>query len=72
MTPIVTAAMPKPVHPGNLAFPSILAHIMTQKYVESMPLYRQEQQITRFGVLLSRQAMANWMMAGADHWLVRL
>jgi transposase len=71
-TPIVTAAMPKPVHPGSLASPSIVAHIMSQKYVESMPLYRQEQQFARFGVLLSRQTMANWMIAGADHWLVRL
>lgn len=71
-TPIVTAPMPKPVQPGSLASPSILAHIMSQKYVESMPLYRQEQQFARFGVLLSRQTMANWMMAAADQWLVRL
>jgi len=71
-TPIVTASMPKPVHPGSLASPSILAHIMVQKYLESMPLYRQEQQFARFGVLLSRQTMANWMMAGAEHWLVHL
>ncbi|WP_209440931.1 IS66 family transposase zinc-finger binding domain-containing protein, partial [Paenibacillus maysiensis] len=31
-TPIVTAPMPKPVYPGSLASPSILAHVMSQKY----------------------------------------
>lgn len=41
-TPIVTAPMPKSVYPGSLASPSILAHVMNQKYVESQPLYRQE------------------------------
>lgn len=68
-TPIVTAPMPKPVQAGSLASPSILAHVMCQKYVESMPLYRQEQAFTRLGYTLSRQTMANWMMMGAEKWL---
>ncbi|NRF96336.1 IS66 family transposase, partial [Paenibacillus frigoriresistens] len=58
-----------PVYPGSLASSSIMAYIMSQKYVESMPLYRQEQQFARFGVLLSRQTLANWMIYGADKWL---
>ena len=41
-TPIITAPMPSPVFPGSLASPSAMAYIMSQKYVESMPLYRQE------------------------------
>lgn len=40
-TPIVTAPMPKPVYPGSLASPSAIAYVMSQKYVDSMPLYRQ-------------------------------
>jgi transposase len=71
-TPIVTATMPQPVYPGSLASSSIMAYIMSQKYVESMPLYRQEQQFARFGVLLSRQTLANWMIHGADKWLSML
>ncbi|WP_164821843.1 IS66 family transposase, partial [Paenibacillus koleovorans] len=67
-TPIVTATMPRPVQPGSLASPSSVAHIMSQKYVEGMPLYRQEQQWARFGVELSRQTMANWVLHGAQ-WL---
>lgn len=44
-TPIVTATMPTPVYPGSLASPSAMAYTMSQKYVESMPLYRQEKQL---------------------------
>lgn len=71
-TPIVTAPMPKSVYPGSLASSSILAHVMNQKYVESQPLYRQEQQFARMGLTLSRQTLANWMIYGADQWLTPL
>jgi len=68
-TPIETAPMPKPVISGSLASPSIMAHIMNQKYVDGLPLYRQEKQFNRMGLALSRQTMANWMIQGADQWL---
>ena len=42
---------------------------MTQKYLEGMPLYRQEKQFSRMGLVLSRQTIANWMIQGADRWL---
>jgi len=68
-TPIVTAPMPKPVYPGSLASPSSMAYVMTQKYVDSQPLYRQEQQFARQGLSISRQTLANWMIYGANQWL---
>ena len=68
-TPVITAAMPNPAAPGSLASPSILAHIMTEKYVDAMPLHRQEQQFARLGVPLSRQTLANWTISAADRWL---
>lgn len=71
-TPIVTAPMPKPVYPNSLASPSILAHVMSQKYVDSQPLYRQEQQFARLGLTLSRQTLANWMIYSAEQWLQSL
>ncbi len=71
-TPIQTASKPKPVISGSLASPSVLAHIMTQKYVEGLPLYRQEKQFQRMGVPLSRQTFANWMIMGAERWLSAL
>lgn len=68
-TPVVKALMPKPVFKGSLASPSAMAYIMSQKYVESMPLYRQEQHLARLGIELSRQTMANWILHGANNWL---
>jgi len=68
-TPIKTAPMPQPVISGSLASPSIVAQVMTQKYVEGLPLYRQEKQFNRMGLSLSRQTMANWMIQGANLWL---
>ncbi|WP_425436722.1 IS66 family transposase [Paenibacillus donghaensis] len=64
-----TAPMPRPVYPGSLASPSLLAHILYQKYVNDLPLYRQEQDFIRMGFILSRQTMANWMMYAAEKWL---
>jgi transposase len=71
-TPVVTAPMPTPVYPGSLASPSSMAYIMSQKYVEGLPLYRQEKQLERLGLTLSRQTMANWMIYGADQWLCHM
>ncbi len=68
-TPIITAPAPKAVFPKSLASPSAMASIMCQKYLDAQPLYRQEQQLKRLGVALSRQTMANWMIYGASHWL---
>lgn len=68
-TPIKTATMPASVFPGSLSSPSAMAYTMTQKYVESMPLYRQEKHLERFGVSISRQTLANWIIYGATTWL---
>ncbi len=70
-TPIVTAPAPKSAFPNSLASPSAVAYIMSQKFVEGLPLYRQEQNLMRLGLELSRQTMANWMIAGAD-WLEQI
>jgi len=58
--PIITAKAPTPPIRNSLASPSMLAHIITRKYVEAIPLYRQEQQFQRFGLDLSRQTLSNW------------
>lgn len=68
-TPIVTAKMPSPVFPKSYASPSSMAYIMNQKYVEGLPLYRQESQLKYIGIHLSRQTLANWMINGANRWL---
>ncbi|MFA5670804.1 MAG: IS66 family transposase [Balneolaceae bacterium] len=68
-TPIIIAPMPVPVIKNSLASPTLIAHIMTRKYVEAVPLYRQEQQLQHDGLAISRQTMANWMIYSANNWL---
>jgi len=47
--------------PGSLVSASILAEIMYDKFVLGLPLYRQEQDLARNGVILARQDMVNWI-----------
>jgi transposase len=70
-TPILTAPMPTTAFPNSLASPSAVAHIMTDKFVEGSPLYRQEAAFERMGFMLSRQTMSNWMLTGAT-WLEKI
>jgi len=66
---IVKAEMPEPVIKGSFASPEAVAHIMTQKFVMSVPLYRQEQEWERNGINLSRQTMSNWLIRCVGDWL---
>ena len=67
--PIRKAEMPKPVISGSFASPEAVAHIAAQKFVMSVPLYRQEQEFQRSSILLSRQTMSNWLLRCAEDWL---
>ncbi len=42
---------------------------MTQKFVMGSPLYRQEQEMNRAGIHLSRQTMSNWILRAAEDYL---
>ena len=57
-----TAAMPAQPLPKSFASPGLLAFIVTGKYVDALPLYRQHQQFRRIGVELSRTTLARWMV----------
>ena len=68
-TPVVKTPREKNIIPGSFATPEAIAHIMTQKFVMGSPLYRQEQEINRQGIHLSRQTMSNWILRGAEDYL---
>ena len=71
--PMIKSTVPAPVISGSgIASPSLVAFIMCNKYVLALPLYRQEQELRRIGVNLSRQTMANWMIYAANQWLIPL
>ncbi len=48
--------------PKSIASPALLAHVVTQKFVDGMPLYRQEVALKRIGVELPRSTLASWMV----------
>ncbi len=60
-TPVVKTPREKNIIPGSFATPDAIAHIMSQKLVMGSPLYRQEQELKRQGIPLSRQIMSNWI-----------
>jgi transposase len=66
--PIKTAKAPRPVIEKGLASPSAVAYVMTLKFVDGVPLYRQEQHYARLGIDLSRGVLSNWMIKGSE-WL---
>ena len=68
-TPVVKAPREKNIIPGSFATPETIAHIMTQKFVMGSPLYRQEQEINRQGIQLSRQTMSNWILKATEDYL---
>lgn len=66
---IKKAAVPKSVLNHSLASPSSVSYVMYQKYVNSIPLYRQEKDWEQMGIALSRATMANWVIRSSqDHF----
>jgi transposase len=59
---IKTAALPEHILPKTNASPGLLAQLVTAKYVDSLPLYRQEAVFERYGVRLPRATQAAWMI----------
>lgn len=67
-TGVAIAPVPLQLLPKSLATPALLAHIATTKFVDGVPLYRQEKQLDRLGVPLGRATMAGWMIKlGGTH-----
>ncbi len=59
---MVKAPHPKNLLRGSLVSASLGAAIINGKYVNAVPLYRLEQEFTRYGLAINRQMMANWMI----------
>ena len=60
---IRVAPMPPRILPRSIATPSLLASVITGKFCDGLPFYRQERMFARHGLEISRQDMANWSMA---------
>ena len=69
---VIKAPHPQTLLRGSLVSPSLEAAVMNAKYVNAVPLYRQEQEFERYGLHISRQNMANWTIQCADRYLAVL
>lgn len=58
-----------PLIKGSIATSSLVAGIMNAKYVNGMPLARQEREFARYDLNLSTKTMANWIINCADRYL---
>lgn len=63
---VVTAPLPAQPIPKSNASPSLLAHVTTSKFVDGLPLYRQEGILARYLISVSRTALAAWMIKLGD------
>lgn len=66
---MVKAGHPRNLLPGSLVSPSLAAAIMNAKYVNATPLARIEREMERYGLAITRQNMANWMIRLTEEYL---
>ena len=59
---IKTAPLSAQPIPGSIASPGTLAHLAVNKYINGMPLYRQEAEFKRLDIPLTRSTLATWMI----------
>lgn len=60
------APVPNQIIPKSIATPGLLAYLLTHKYVDALPYYRQEKRFRRIGVALSRSNMCSWTVQVAQ------
>jgi len=59
---VIMAPLPPSILPKSIATASLLAHIITNKYADGLPLYRQEEIFSRQGIDIPRNTMARWIV----------
>ena len=71
--PLIKSNVPAPVIPNSgIASPSLVSFVACNKYVLALPIGRQEAELQRLGIFISRQTMSNWMIFISEHWLVHI
>jgi transposase len=66
--PPIVAPAPARAVPGGYASAGLLAWVCTAKYLDHLPLYRQEKQLARWGAQIPRSTLCEWIRIAAD-WL---
>ena len=66
---MIKAKHPRGLLHGSTVSPTLAAAIINGKYVNAIPLYRLEQEFRRYGLAITRQNMANWMIRLGEEYL---
>ncbi len=66
---ILRADKPIELMPKSIATPSLVSSIIFAKYVNAVPLYRQEQAYQSNDVFINRTTMANWVIKVSERYL---
>ncbi len=64
--PPVVAPAPARLAAGGYASAGLMAWVIVAKYLDHQPLFRQEQMFKRWGAVISRQTMMEWVRLAAD------
>ena len=59
------APVPAQIIPKGIASAGLLAYILVSKFVDALPLYRQEKQFQRIGIDIPRSTMGDWTIEAA-------
>lgn len=63
---VSTAPMPERMLSGSIASPGLLAYVVTSKFVDSLPFYRQSKMFDRISADISRATMCNWAILTSE------
>lgn len=58
---VITASAPPVILPKSMASPSLLAYLITSKFIDGLPLYRVSRQLERSGMDLSPGTAGTWV-----------
>lgn len=59
---VKTALLPPQAIPKSISTPGLLSHVLTSKFEDHLPLYRQEQIWQRLGIDIPRATLCNWVL----------
>ncbi len=63
---VVSPPPPERILPRSIAGPGLISEILVSKFYDHLPLYRQEDRLTRLGLYLSRSTLCDWAGVAAD------
>lgn len=63
---VISAPASKRIIPGSIASESLIAYIITSKFCDAIPFYRQSKMFGRIDIDISRATMCNWQMTAFE------